>query len=718
MVVSAWSTDVGSDSVQTTTSALQQAFEQGAVASCGTPGGSDTEEVSQHDLFHGSWDGGVCLPLCSNATQGHLSSAAGCVHAFELVRMHATPHDALFVTNVVDTTISARGEYSSRAYVTPYEQAMLFGFRYVISIPGEIAALHGLTSSVMEMTSSNAQIQLTSDDDIQTRLLSYDGSVRRIFQPGDFMHFTLSEIRELSGADKSKTGMAHEQIQLTVECNVQYNEWEMLTCDARFASSPHWGASRNRLMLDGTLRSYYGMEVKVRGVSSFETLDFGQCWAALIAFFVLWRLPQAVISIIASYLLGHSSTIYKKVLVERFHISDYIIGLVMRLLIGSQGFKGIAGDDGVISLAEMDTVLRTVFHGREREHEIDEVEIDVISTYCYDQLRRNSNSPDVDLDGLNFALLAREPLTYEDIVHVFNVDRSKTWLERMFQPREFRHLSDHLHELAGQISPMSGTKTEVRVILESEGSVNTLVPGTSRWGPDAQNHPPRRDTDDDGAAPPESNQPSASTADSHARAFLELAVAAACRERTRDVAMRSGEAAITRLNAREAQLRKLLADLSDLAAKANLPSAAPFHAAAASGENDLIRHLGRESNLGSPTTELPEPWDASRFSSLRGSQSCMALAYEIAAGTATREAVHDQAIHRSQDAIHTLERKFRELSTSMEGLFESLRSRLVQGGVAIGMTMEDAVNEVERRTEELKDAIWAVLLEVSDKRSV
>lgn len=392
-----------------------------------------------------------CLPICGARAHASTANDTNCVSAFELLPLHSRPQDVLFLTGISSTGVSESGAFTRKFFLTPYEDEMDLSFGYLVTVPSTRSSLHGLTETLEDFTAGDTHLQLTSAEHLSTRLLDRDGSVVKIFGPGEEMTFTLSDVLALAGEPdflrESTGGMPSGhllglQVQLKVTCKFTWGSYTGQECDAEFTSVKSGGADRSRLTPDGGLRSYYGIHVSTSTSScDYEVFSLESLFLAFLSLLVLWRIPVQCVSVFCRFCLGHTSKIYNRVIIEQFDVRDYMVGLLLRLMIGSQYFKTIAGNDGVIDCPEMAESMQQVFHTELGEYDDDT--LTALATLCWRAMvpdwRRKSQ---LNSDAFNSALIAHEAIRVDDILYTFAGGGKKGLLELMFLPPGMRREQD------------------------------------------------------------------------------------------------------------------------------------------------------------------------------------------------------------------------------------------------------------------------------------
>jgi hypothetical protein len=264
-------------------------------------------------------------------------------------------------------------------------------------------------------------------------------------------------------------------------------------------------------------RMEYGihlMTIKGSGVGRFD--DGRAIILSLVVLAVLMKIPKTVVRFIALRCLGHLSTVYKKVAVQKFDIRKECSAIVTRLMSHSVIFATLADDadvDGaktIISRHRMRERMRALL--RHRLHEIEPGEIDMMSDYCYTQVVRRGgrsqkksenrgsdlekrkdwkatvakhankmvkvdkdkhnheaiNEADkMDIDSFALACAQDDPMHFDHIVTLFDHDRPVWPAEAFFMPNSLRRT-------------MSGFRTQWKEKIKSGEMIEDASPTNVR----------------------------------------------------------------------------------------------------------------------------------------------------------------------------------------------------------------------------------------------
>lgn len=194
-------------------------------------------------------------------------------------------------------------------------------------------------------------------------------------------------------------------------------------------------------------------------------------------------------------------------------------------------------------------------------------------------------------------------------------------------------------------------------------------------------------------------------------ALIGLSLAAAGRVEARESALKAADDAIRRLVAKEAELRLLLRDIADKAAKVPCPGAAAISRKLAADSSGSSKDA--EPKAGTSGQDLDN--DVARSGDIvalardLASSGGDSWAYELATSLLARDDFAEVEIRRSQHAIFELEERFAKLRMVIRELFRGVSSKL-------GLGMDPSISDIEACHNNFQDAAWEVMLDISDNR--
>jgi hypothetical protein len=223
-------------------------------------------------------------------------------------------------------------------------------------------------------------------------------------------------------------------------------------------------------------RYAYGVSVSITAEGSIGQTDYTVLFTAIITNFVLLGLPIQVVTLVAIYGAGAASTIYKRVQAEKLRVTNLFHGYVLRLLCHSQSFRGLTqtGHFTPATLKEEDMLklMMESFDCEEQEEEQtgainsqlgrtlamgQNLAKGALSAFDIAEKERSKCSLQTVRNLLQVVLAGCDPegdgsishteficsasggeaLNMREVTDLFNLDRKKGILERMFGDTQF-----------------------------------------------------------------------------------------------------------------------------------------------------------------------------------------------------------------------------------------------------------------------------------------
>jgi len=341
----------------------------------------------------------------------------------------------------------------------------------------QIALSYSLTGPSKQNVSSmmNAQTQLRKG-----------GHVIRTYSPGESITFSVPELLDLAGHPDAlmqpnpwmangtigfATGI---EIALSVSCDELGVNVPRCNLDIVRTPLPWVSSSSVTEMPDGSVRkrTVYGVRISTMTRATVSHINTSSVFRSIVDSLVIIMIPGKVVYFFAILFLGHLSKIYTHVATEMFFLEDQIAHIVSRLVSNNVVWSELQNDDGHMSKERM-------YHWMKRVcvcDTLDDTELADLTNLCYnailtvgqksDTLERatdlftlplqaldlgkdgkqlgivppSSSKETTCISGKDFSLACAslERVRLKDVAKLFDVDRSKSLLERWFEPVTLR----------------------------------------------------------------------------------------------------------------------------------------------------------------------------------------------------------------------------------------------------------------------------------------
>eukprot|EP00930_Biecheleria_cincta_P001246 TRINITY_DN102394_c0_g1_i1.p1 TRINITY_DN102394_c0_g1~~TRINITY_DN102394_c0_g1_i1.p1 ORF type:complete len:632 (-),score=82.20 TRINITY_DN102394_c0_g1_i1:263-2158(-) len=168
--------------------------------------------------------------------------------------------------------------------------------------------------------------------------------------------------------------------------------------------------------------------------------------------FVVWSIPRVLLEFIALYFVGQVSSVFRRVVHQKFNMYNAITDTLSKLMISSMtfrcmknaGFKVPASDIPGISKAELNTWMKDVFNGGIASGHLSEDELDRVSSYLVHEQEKHQigHSDEEREDSLGDGVIsftefcaanvAQEAVTTRDMIRILDVEAPRSCLELIF----------------------------------------------------------------------------------------------------------------------------------------------------------------------------------------------------------------------------------------------------------------------------------------------
>eukprot|EP00927_Polykrikos_kofoidii_P086332 TRINITY_DN9638_c0_g1_i1.p1 TRINITY_DN9638_c0_g1~~TRINITY_DN9638_c0_g1_i1.p1 ORF type:complete len:915 (-),score=126.46 TRINITY_DN9638_c0_g1_i1:138-2882(-) len=239
-------------------------------------------------------------------------------------------------------------------------------------------------------------------------------------------------------------------------------------CTVTFSLIPgFWGVRQFVDSRDTQTRGYrwvqdMGISLRVDAKATFDHLDITGVMLYLVFALVLLKIPKILVTLVIRFGLGRLSHIYGRLIARPFSIESDFPGVALRAMLHSISFDEIDNGRGsdVVSGAKLKEQLRKVFGFRD---DLRTTDVEMLVDFIYDRMFKISNTKgfsrmlgirsrfsknydmsDDDVEhrkGVSFerfdvAMSRGEPMEFMSIVRLFDVNRRRSILERLFTPPE------------------------------------------------------------------------------------------------------------------------------------------------------------------------------------------------------------------------------------------------------------------------------------------
>eukprot|EP00928_Gymnodinium_smaydae_P059222 TRINITY_DN4248_c0_g1_i1.p1 TRINITY_DN4248_c0_g1~~TRINITY_DN4248_c0_g1_i1.p1 ORF type:complete len:1526 (+),score=259.05 TRINITY_DN4248_c0_g1_i1:33-4610(+) len=266
----------------------------------------------------------ICTRLCEQVERMHAEQELLSCIPFRSSYVQSEDGGALFVTHIRENR-----QNSSVTYALPSVGAARVRLELGVKIP---------TSSLL----FDGYISGTSADSISVDIVDRAGNVRRTVFPGQDIVMSLPDIVEMSGLDAGLLGHVGKELVLDIQCGSTHTTLLNMHCQARVdeAIIQNYVQKDQLDWTNGVLlhRAYRGIRLSVRAGGALELFDFNTLFVNFASTCVFLGFPGQIVCFVAVCLLGHMSTIYRKVIYEYFDLSNEVGTLTTRLMANSATF--------------------------------------------------------------------------------------------------------------------------------------------------------------------------------------------------------------------------------------------------------------------------------------------------------------------------------------------------------------------------------------------
>lgn len=330
---------------------------------------------------------------------------------------------------------------------------------------------------------------------VTTVLVNAGGKVARVLPASPSIDISIWELLELTGnpdllngyrdlaGDNMMPGgrpggpsprIAGMEIRIVIECfsppSVYLSQFEIdddvgdVACTmSPQLSSKAWTYWWQQQFVGAGVRYRYthGVRIRIETRGKFDFVDFNSIYLNCVSIMVLMALPGKVIYYLTMYGLGHMSSIYRRVICTDFDIIEQVAGMTTRLMANSTSFvhlQDIHGKDINHSGVSKHRMAERIVRVMHKKHQLDEVEVSNFVQFCFDimqteeketnllrkassfisQLKQSSSSQSltemINMDRFSNAVMSAEPISFDDVVDLFDKHRKHSIMERMFFP--------------------------------------------------------------------------------------------------------------------------------------------------------------------------------------------------------------------------------------------------------------------------------------------
>jgi len=133
----------------------------------------------------------------------------------------------------------------------------------------------------------------------------------------------------------------------------------------------------------------HGVRVRLKVGGEVAFVSFNSILNTLVNIFVLLRIPKVAVLLLTTVFLGHLSTIYKKVIKERFNLGQQVGGMASRLLSNSVTFLELEKTSKGIPKSRMAEQFRDSLKNCQ---EMDENEIAALVDFCFNAVTQRGSA--------------------------------------------------------------------------------------------------------------------------------------------------------------------------------------------------------------------------------------------------------------------------------------------------------------------------------------
>mmetsp|Transcript_58930 Transcript_58930/g.127458 ORF Transcript_58930/g.127458 Transcript_58930/m.127458 type:complete len:755 (-) Transcript_58930:126-2390(-) len=204
-------------------------------------------------------------------------------------------------------------------------------------------------------------------------------------------------------------------------------------------------------------RKFHGVRVTIDKGGENNFWDFAAVFNSFVALIVLYRIPMHMVLFIMVRMLGQLSLIYRRVLWQVFDITEQVSGMVLRMTANTLLFSKLTDEADGISIVRLGALLRQALSHRAGTLDFEEQQRFV--NFCFTaicvpkeaqrdhmqmqaKLDRDQRGKidlktlHIDVDQFLTSSTSNEKLPLAQVVNLFDTDRRKSILERLFTPQD------------------------------------------------------------------------------------------------------------------------------------------------------------------------------------------------------------------------------------------------------------------------------------------
>lgn len=471
---------------------------------------TDAEKYDYHSV-EGPWyyANHSCLLPCPNSTV-----SVSCLSPVETY-LNVESSDVFIGTQMKETTYRSNGDVVTQQYVMPMAEDMGVSFSYSMLVR-EAAIRASLVTGPWDWRDFTGFSALN----ITTVILNRDRVIAETLPPAYAITLSVPRLLELAGmsdlldAPQPDAGantlkyatytegpigrITGRELTLGLNC---YNHWGrpsdvdglekiegfLCTVEVRASSQPWETVERLAEFNDESHhelrhRIYHGIRVNIEAGGEIRCFDVNALMAWIVGAVVLLGIPQTLVLLFSTSMLGHTSTMYKRVIYERFDIGEQTAGLVTRMMTNGVAFLELEDMQNGVSFKRMNERLREAL--KHESDELDDLEISQLVDFCFNavvspntvcanksslsvlkgyfqgfancigrciapkteepkanskssraRLARTKVHEHITIDDFLVSCASCDRVGFNDVVTLFDSNRKMSWLERFFMPR-------------------------------------------------------------------------------------------------------------------------------------------------------------------------------------------------------------------------------------------------------------------------------------------
>lgn len=417
--------------------------------------------------------------------------SAGCVYWMEAC--HQMHQGVFFVTHYAEAWLGSNTrKREPHSFIYTFVEALRFEMSYGYSVSEGIQFGPWVDRLGLPFLKKKGELKASVHRALSTVVRNHRGEFVKRFGPKERLTFSVAQVLEYAGmagsldevnADGGEnehtsgnssflplrrlTGVelilkvsCFNNVTNPSECYLTFQHSKLQTWITRTSLDVVWHSGEQHLRQ----RVYHGISLRCETEGGFDFLDPSAIYLQVAAAATLLKLPTQITFFFVIYCLGHLSIIYRRILSERFNIREQVGGTVARTLATTVAFAELedtvgANDEGLISKKLLLKRFREAFKKEDLDY-LDTQELEHIVNWCFrEQSQKPSSiwnlirklfggrlrnedcaafSSHDHLDARNFCLATSslDRVELADFVHLFDQDRKRGKLERLFLPKE------------------------------------------------------------------------------------------------------------------------------------------------------------------------------------------------------------------------------------------------------------------------------------------